>query len=42
LQQTLTKCGPNMCLSTGDFVLLWGLTTYGSTTYYSSSKKVDT
>jgi hypothetical protein len=41
LQQTLTKCGPNMCLLTGDFVLLWGLTTYGSTTY-SSSKKAGT
>jgi hypothetical protein len=29
-QQNLTKCGPNTCLLTGDIVLLWGLTTYGS------------
>ncbi len=40
-QRTLTKCGPNMCPSTEDLVLLWSLTTYGSTTY-SSSKKAGT
>ncbi len=40
-QRTSTKCGPNMCPLTGDFILLWGLTTYGSTTY-SSSKKAST
>jgi hypothetical protein len=34
-QQTSTKCDPNMCLSTGDFIFLWGLTTYGSTMYSS-------
>jgi hypothetical protein len=28
-QRTLTKCGPNTCLSTGDFVLLRGSTTMG-------------
>jgi hypothetical protein len=37
-QQTLINCGPNMSPLTGDFVLLWGLTTYGLTTYTSSKK----
>jgi hypothetical protein len=41
MQRTSTKCGPNMCLLTGDFVLLWGSTTYGLT-MYSSSKKAGT
>ncbi len=41
LHRTSAKCGPNMCLLTGDFVLLQDLTTYGST-MYSSSKKAGT
>ncbi len=40
-QRTSTKCGPNICLSTGDIILLRGSTTYGSTRY-SSSKKAST
>jgi hypothetical protein len=38
-QRTLSKCGPKLRLLAGDYVLLWGLTTYGST-MYSSSKKL--
>jgi hypothetical protein len=40
-QRTSTKCGPNMCPLMGDYVLLQGSTTYGST-MYSSSKKAGT
>jgi hypothetical protein len=41
LQRTSTKCGPNIWLLTGDFVLLRGLNTYGLTRY-SSLKKTST
>jgi hypothetical protein len=37
-QRTSTKCGPNICPLTGNFVLVRGSTTYGLT-MYSSSKK---
>jgi hypothetical protein len=40
MQRTSTKCGPNLCLLTGDCILLQGLITYGSTMYSSSRRPV--